>query len=50
MIPTLQETFPGIDWQKQGAYFFSRVVQHGKRSAEEVREAANTANEAGFFP
>ena len=22
MIPTLQETFPGIDWQKTGAYFF----------------------------
>ena len=31
MIATLQETFPSIDWQKQGAYFFSRVVQHGKR-------------------
>ena len=31
MIPTLQETFPSIDWQKQGAYFFSRVAQHGKR-------------------
>ena len=50
MIPTLQETSPGIDWQKQGAYFFSRVVQHGKRSAEEMREAANTVNEAVFSP
>ncbi len=50
MIATLQETFPSIDWQKQGAYFFSRVVQHGKRRAEEMREAANTAQEAGFAP
>ena len=50
MIPTLQETFPGIDWQQQGAYFFSRVVQHGQRRAEEMREAANTVREAGFEP
>ena len=50
MIATLKETFPGIDWDKQGAYFFSRVVQHGKRRAEEMREAANTVQEAGFAP
>ena len=40
----------GIDWPKQGAYFFSRVAQHGKRRAEEMREAANTVHEAGFTP
>jgi 3-hydroxyisobutyrate dehydrogenase-like beta-hydroxyacid dehydrogenase len=50
VLPTLQETFPGIDWTKQGAYFFSRVAQHGKRRAEEMREAANTVREAGFEP
>lgn len=50
MIATLQETFPGIDWTKQGAYFFSRVAQHGRRRAEEMREAANTVREAGFEP
>ena len=50
VLPTLQETFPSIDWSKQGAYFFSRVVQHGKRRAEEMREAANTVKEAGFEP
>ncbi|WP_238587760.1 NAD(P)-dependent oxidoreductase [Caenimonas sp. SL110] len=50
VLPTLAETFPSIDWQKQGAYFFSRVVQHGKRRAEEMREAANTVQEAGFEP
>jgi 3-hydroxyisobutyrate dehydrogenase-like beta-hydroxyacid dehydrogenase len=50
MIPTLYETFPGIDWNKQGAYFFSRVAQHGKRRAEEMREAANTVRETGFEP
>ena len=50
VLPTLQETFPGIAWGEQGAYFFSRVVQHGKRRAEEMREAANTVREAGFAP
>jgi 3-hydroxyisobutyrate dehydrogenase-like beta-hydroxyacid dehydrogenase len=50
VLPTLAETFPSIDWPKQGAYFFSRVVQHGKRRAEEMREAANTVREAGFEP
>ena len=50
VLPTLAETFPSIDWEKQGAYFFSRVVQHGKRRAEEMREAANTVKEAGFAP
>lgn len=50
VLPTLAETFPSIDWASQGAYFFSRVVQHGKRRAEEMREAANTVREAGFEP
>lgn len=50
VLPTLQETFPQMDWSMQGAYFFSRVVQHGKRRAEEMREAANTVREAGFEP
>ena len=50
VLPTLQETFPSIVWSEQGAYFFSRVVQHGKRRAEEMREAANTVREAGFAP
>ncbi len=50
MLPTLYETFPGIDWTAQGAYFFSRVAQHGKRRAEEMRESANTVLEAGFTP
>jgi len=50
VLPTLAETFPSIDWPAQGAYFFSRVVQHGKRRAEEMRESANTVREAGFEP
>lgn len=50
VLPTLVETFPSIDWAQQGGYFFSRVVEHGKRRAEEMREAARTVREAGFEP
>ncbi|HEY8356206.1 MAG TPA: DUF1932 domain-containing protein [Ramlibacter sp.] len=50
VLPTLQETFPQINWSEQGAYFFSRVVMHGKRRAEEMQEAAHTVEEAGFEP
>lgn len=50
VLASLEETFPGIDWEKQGAYFFSRVIQHGRRRAEEVREVAQTVREAGLEP
>src|SRR6266571_4974069 len=42
LLASLAETFPQIDWEKQGSYLFSRVANHGKRRAEEMREAANT--------
>ncbi len=50
VLPTLAETFPSIDWHQQGRYFFSRVVQHGQRRAEEMRESARTVGEAGMAP
>jgi 3-hydroxyisobutyrate dehydrogenase-like beta-hydroxyacid dehydrogenase len=50
VIASLQETFPAIDWEKQGAYFFQRVIEHGRRRSEEVREVAATVREAGLTP
>ena len=50
VLASLAETFPGIDWEKQGDYFFMRVIQHGRRRAEEMREAAQTVREAGLEP
>ncbi|MFM8548699.1 MAG: DUF1932 domain-containing protein [Betaproteobacteria bacterium] len=50
VLASLAETFPGIDWEKQGDYFFMRVIQHGRRRAEEMREAAQTVREAGLDP
>jgi 3-hydroxyisobutyrate dehydrogenase-like beta-hydroxyacid dehydrogenase len=48
VIASLRETFPGIDWERQAAYFFQRVIAHGRRRSEEMREAAQTVHEAGL--
>jgi 3-hydroxyisobutyrate dehydrogenase-like beta-hydroxyacid dehydrogenase len=50
VLASFTETFPGIDWEKQGAYFFQRVIEHGRRRAEEVREVAETVREIGLTP
>jgi 3-hydroxyisobutyrate dehydrogenase-like beta-hydroxyacid dehydrogenase len=50
LIASLQETFPSIDWEKQGAYFFQRVIEHGRRRSEEVREVAVTVADTGLTP
>ncbi len=50
VIASLYETFPGIDWEKQGAYFFQRVIEHGRRRSEEVREVAETVRDIGLEP
>ena len=50
VLASLKETFPGIDWEKQGAYFFQRVIEHGRRRSEEVREVAETVREIGLTP
>lgn len=48
VLASLQETFPGIDWEKVGTYFFQRVIEHGRRRSEEMFESANTVREAGM--
>jgi 3-hydroxyisobutyrate dehydrogenase-like beta-hydroxyacid dehydrogenase len=50
VIASLQETFPGIDWARQAAYFFQRAIEHGRRRSEEVREVAVTVHDAGLTP
>jgi 3-hydroxyisobutyrate dehydrogenase-like beta-hydroxyacid dehydrogenase len=50
LLASLTETFPSIDWEKQGAYFFQRVIEHGRRRSEEVREVAETVRDIGLSP
>jgi 3-hydroxyisobutyrate dehydrogenase len=50
VLASLGETFSGIDWEKNASYFWSRVVEHGRRRAEEMREAAAMVDEDGLAP
>jgi len=50
VLASLAETFPGMDWNRQATWSWQRVVQHGRRRAEEMREAAVTVREAGVEP
>lgn len=50
VIASLQETHPGVDWQKQATYAFQRVIEHGRRRGEEMNEAARTVRDAGLAP
>lgn len=50
VLASLAETFPGIDWERQADYMFSRVIAHGRRRAEEMHEVAQTMREAGLEP
>jgi 3-hydroxyisobutyrate dehydrogenase-like beta-hydroxyacid dehydrogenase len=38
------------DWERLGGYMMSRALTHGRRRAEEMREAARTVAEAGLEP
>jgi len=50
LLASLAETFPGVDWEKQGTYFFERAIKHGRRRAEEMVEAAATVSDMGLEP
>jgi 3-hydroxyisobutyrate dehydrogenase-like beta-hydroxyacid dehydrogenase len=50
VLSSLAETFPGLDWERQATWFWRRVVRHGRRRAEEMREAAVTVADAGIAP
>lgn len=51
VLSSLAATFPGMGWN--GAlpdYLISRVAEHGKRRAAEMREAAEAVADAGLEP
>lgn len=50
VLASLQETFPGIEWEKLAGYMIERVVSHGKRRAAEMREVAATLEGIGLEP
>jgi len=50
VLASLADLFPADDWRKLARYMISRSLLHGRRRAEEMREAARTVAEAGFEP
>ncbi len=51
VLQSLAATFPEMGWQqKLPDYLISRVAEHGKRRAAEMREAAQTLRDVGIDP
>lgn len=50
VLESLQDLLPGADWQQVANYMIGRSQQHGRRRAEEMREAAAAVSEAGVDP
>lgn len=51
VLASLNQTFPGMGWDKElPDYLISRVAEHGRRRAAEMREVARTLSDAGFAP
>jgi 3-hydroxyisobutyrate dehydrogenase-like beta-hydroxyacid dehydrogenase len=50
VFASLNESFPGVDFQKLANYMIGRVVVHGERRAREMEEVAATLRELGIEP
>ena len=50
VLESLRDLLPGADWQRVANYMIGRSQQHGRRRAEEMREAAAAVSEAGIEP
>ncbi len=50
VLASLDETFPGLNWERIAGYMLERMVSHGKRRASEMREVASTLREIGLDP
>jgi 3-hydroxyisobutyrate dehydrogenase-like beta-hydroxyacid dehydrogenase len=51
VLASLQATFPQMGWQdKLPDYLVSRVAEHGRRRAAEMREVAHTLEDVGMEP
>ncbi|MBL8550078.1 MAG: NAD(P)-dependent oxidoreductase [Hyphomonadaceae bacterium] len=50
VLASLGDLLPSDNWHKLAQYMISRSLQHGKRRAEEMREAARTVAEADIAP
>lgn len=50
VLESLQDLLPTDDWEGKARYLISRSLEHGRRRAEEMREAARAVAEVGVEP
>ncbi len=50
VITSLDDLFPGRDWNRLARYMIARSLEHGARRAEEMHEVAQTVCDAGVDP
>jgi 3-hydroxyisobutyrate dehydrogenase-like beta-hydroxyacid dehydrogenase len=50
ILESLSESYPGMNWEYFAGYKIGRVIEHGRRRAAEMREAADTVAETGLAP
>ncbi len=50
VLASLTDLLPHPNWPELARYVILRSLEHGKRRAEEMREAARTASEVGVAP
>jgi 3-hydroxyisobutyrate dehydrogenase-like beta-hydroxyacid dehydrogenase len=50
VFATLEETMPGMNWQRLASYMIGRVIEHGERRARELEEVAETLRCVGVDP
>jgi 3-hydroxyisobutyrate dehydrogenase-like beta-hydroxyacid dehydrogenase len=50
VLESLHDLLPAVDWQRLANYMIGRSQLHGRRRAEEMREAALAVSEAGIEP
>lgn len=50
VFASLDESFPGVNWDRLAHYMVGRVVVHGERRAREMEEVARTLSEIGVDP
>jgi 3-hydroxyisobutyrate dehydrogenase-like beta-hydroxyacid dehydrogenase len=48
VLSTLEETFPGFDWERRAAGMLERAVVHGRRRSAEMRETAAMIESRGL--
>jgi 3-hydroxyisobutyrate dehydrogenase-like beta-hydroxyacid dehydrogenase len=50
VFASLDETLPGVNWERLAGYMISRVLEHGERRAREMEEVAEMLRAIGVEP